>query len=60
MNFTVNNGELSVKKVAITYITTSSTFFVGDIERVALSSAFETPPEDVIIGVTVPFVADGS
>jgi len=56
MNFTVINGEISVKKVAITYLSTGSTFFVGDLERVALSSAFDTPPEQTIVGVTVPFV----
>jgi len=58
MNFTVINGDISVKKVAITYLSSGSTFFVGDIERVALSSAFDTPPEETIIGVTVPFIEE--
>ena len=56
MTYTVVNGEVSVNKVAITYLSTGSIFFVGDLERVALASAFETPPEETIVGATPPLI----
>jgi spore germination protein PD len=56
MEFNVINGAIQVDHIDITYVSTSSTFLVGDIDSVALVSAFETPPEKVIVGVTLPFV----
>ncbi|MDF2963718.1 MAG: spore gernimation protein GerPD [Paenibacillus sp.] len=56
MEFTVINGEIIVDHVDISYMSTSSTFMVGDIRSISLTSAFETPPEEMIIGVTLPIV----
>ncbi|MCS7464410.1 spore gernimation protein GerPD [Paenibacillus doosanensis] len=56
MEFTVINGELVVDYADVTYVSTSSTFMIGDIRSIALSSAFDTPPEKVIIGVTIPII----
>lgn len=53
MIYEVTNGELSVGAVKIANITSSSTLFIGDTKTVALSMIFETPPEDIIVGVTV-------
>lgn len=58
MKYTVINEELVVAKVEITYLTSGSSFFVGDLQRVALASAFDTPPEDVITGVTIPLIEE--
>jgi spore germination protein PD len=56
MEFTVINGEIIVDRIDISYLSTSSTFMVGDIRTISLTSAFDTPPEKVIIGVTLPFI----
>ncbi|MBE1445463.1 spore gernimation protein GerPD [Paenibacillus sp. OAS669] len=57
MEFEVINGELHVGSIDITYLSTASVFLVGDIRTITLYGAFETPPEKVIVGVTVlPFV----
>jgi spore germination protein PD len=56
LEFTVINRELLVDHIDITYISTSSTLLIGDIRSIALTSAFETPPEKVIVGVTLPFI----
>lgn len=56
MDFTVVNEGIVVGKLDITYLSTSSTLLIGDIRTVALTSAFETPPEKVIVGITLPFI----
>lgn len=56
MDFNVINGDLIIGKIDITYLSTSSTFLVGDIRAVSLFSAYDTPPEKVIVGVTIPFI----
>lgn len=56
MEFNVINGEINVNSLDITYLSTASTLFVGDIKTVILYGAFESPPEKVIVGVTIPFI----
>jgi len=56
MDFNVINGDLVIGKIDITYLSTSSTFLVGDIRAVSLLSAYDTPPEKMIVGVTIPFI----
>ncbi|MFH5185102.1 spore gernimation protein GerPD [Paenibacillus sp. TAB 01] len=56
MDFNVINGDLVIGKMDITYLSTSSTFLVGDIRAVSLLSAYDTPPEKMIVGVTIPFI----
>lgn len=57
MNFTVINREICVGTIRIIGVTTSSVFLVGDTETISLSSAFDTPPESLIIGPFVPITS---
>jgi spore germination protein PD len=57
MDFSVINGELSVCEINVTYLSTAATLMIGDIRSVALYSAFEGPPENVIVGVTPGLIA---
>lgn len=54
MNFTVVNKNINVDSVRIIGVSTSSLFLVGDADTITLSSAFDTPPESLIIGPFVP------
>lgn len=54
MKYMVINGSLCVENVQIIYLSTSSVFLVGEVKHAALTSAFDTPPEEVIVGVTLP------
>lgn len=54
MNFTVINKNVCVDNVRIIGVSTSSLFLVGDADTITLSSAFDTPPESLIIGPFVP------
>lgn len=54
MNFTVINRDISVGNIKITGVTTSAIFLIGDAETITLSSAFDTPPESLIVGPFVP------
>lgn len=56
MKYMVINGSLSIENIEITYLSTSSVFLVGELEHAALTCAFETPPEEVIVGVTLPLI----
>ncbi|MBO8171740.1 MAG: spore gernimation protein GerPD [Bacillaceae bacterium] len=56
MTYTVINEELKVEDASITFITTSSVFFVGDIKTISLATAFDSPPEEEIVGVTIPLL----
>lgn len=56
MEYNVINGELEVALLKVTYVSTSSTVMVGDIKTVSLYSAFEGPPEKLIVGVTIPTI----
>lgn len=54
MIYKVINGELSVGNITLFSISTAATLFIGDTKTVSLSSIYETPPESLIVGVTVP------
>ncbi|RCW51247.1 spore gernimation protein GerPD [Paenibacillus prosopidis] len=54
MEYNVINGELEVTLLKVTYVSTSSTVMVGEIKAISLFSAFEGPPEELIVGVTIP------
>ncbi len=58
MNLTVENKDLRVGDIRIIGVSTSSLFIVGDLETAVLSSAFDTPPESLIIGPSVPLAAE--
>ncbi|WML38743.1 spore gernimation protein GerPD [Neobacillus sp. OS1-2] len=58
MNFEVYNRVLHVNNVKIMAVASSSLFMVGDAETIQLTSAFDTPPESLIIGPFVPLERD--
>ncbi|MEH7355575.1 spore gernimation protein GerPD [Neobacillus drentensis] len=58
MNFEVYNRVLHVENISITAVASSSLFMVGDTETIQLTSAFDTPPESLIIGPLVPLERD--
>ncbi|WP_128894782.1 spore gernimation protein GerPD [Longirhabdus pacifica] len=51
MNLNVVNKELCVGAVRIIGVASSSIFLIGDTENITLTSAFDTPPESLIVGV---------
>ena len=57
MNFHVTNCELCVGHIDVTGVSASSMLIIGDTKTVQLSSAFDTPPESLIVGSLVPFKA---
>ncbi|RFB18310.1 spore gernimation protein GerPD [Bacillus sp. HNG] len=59
MNFTVVNKELQVGYIDIVGVSTSAVFIIGDAQTISMASAFDTPPESLIIGPFVP-LAPGS
>ncbi|ETI68673.1 germination protein [Neobacillus vireti] len=58
MNFEVYNRVLHVESIRIIGVASSSLFMVGDTETIQLTSAFDTPPESLIIGPFVPLERD--
>lgn len=58
MNLSVVNRHLSVGKMKIGGVSTSSIILVGDTDSIALSSSFDTPPESLIIGPFAPLPAN--
>ncbi|AMM92102.1 spore gernimation protein GerPD [Peribacillus simplex] len=59
MEFNVINHQLCVGDIKIIGVSSSALFLIGDVQTVQLSSAFDTPPESLIIGPTVPFAPKG-
>nr|WP_188634138.1 spore gernimation protein GerPD [Lentibacillus kapialis] len=54
MKMEVHNWDLNVENVAITTISASSVFLIGDNDEFVLSSFFDTPPEVAALGSIVP------
>lgn len=54
MRFSVINGEVNIGNISAPEIAASSTFIIGDVRNVDLASMFETPAEELIVGVTLP------
>ncbi len=54
MNLQVINRELSVGNIEIAGVASSSLVLVGDADIIQLASAFDTPPESLLIGPFVP------
>lgn len=59
MNFTVVNKEIHVGYIDIVGVSTSSVFIIGDAKTISMASAFDTPPESLIIGPYVPLAPAG-
>ncbi|WP_174730716.1 spore gernimation protein GerPD [Mesobacillus harenae] len=58
MNFYVYNRDISVGDIRIIGVSTSSLLLVGDAQSIQLASAFDTPPESLIVGPFVPLTPD--
>jgi spore germination protein PD len=58
MIFEVYNRNLCVNNIKITGVASSSMVMIGDTETIQLASAFDTPPESLIIGPFVPLEPD--
>jgi len=56
MNYTVINRDVHVGDIRVTAVASAALFLIGDVDAVNLSSAFDTPPEALIIGPFVPLV----
>ncbi|MBN8192502.1 spore gernimation protein GerPD [Bacillus sp. NTK074B] len=54
MNLQVINRELTVGNIDIAGVSSSSLVLVGDADIIQLASAFDTPPESLLIGPFVP------
>lgn len=54
MIFEVYNREFCIGNIKIMAVASSSLVMVGDTETIQLASAFDTPPESLIIGPFVP------
>ena len=53
MEFNVINHQLCIGDIRITGIASAASFHVGDVQTIQLSSAFDTPPESLIISPIV-------
>lgn len=54
MELHVVNKDIDVGNIWITAVTSSALFLIGDAESIQMASAFDTPPESLIIGPFVP------
>ncbi|WP_108670107.1 spore gernimation protein GerPD [Peribacillus acanthi] len=59
MELHVTNENLCVGNIQVTGVASSALFLIGDVNTIQLSSAFDTPPESLIIGPFVPLVPKG-
>ncbi|WP_374706644.1 spore gernimation protein GerPD [Paenibacillus sp. J2TS4] len=55
---TVVNKEIKVGLIRVIGVTSSSVLLVGDTETINLASAFDTPPESLIVGPFVSLAAE--
>ena len=60
MNFSVTNKEISVGQIDIIGVAAASVVLVGDTEVITCSSAFDTPPESLIVGPFQPLPPETS
>jgi spore germination protein PD len=59
MNLQVINRELSVGSIDIEGVASASLVLIGDADVIQLASAFDTPPESLLIGPFVPLTPKG-
>ena len=50
MKFCVTNHELFVCEIHIIGVSLSSVVLIGDSDCISLGSAYDTPPESLVIG----------
>ncbi len=49
MNFTVINRDIQVGDIQMVGVANASLFIIGDADSITLASAFDTPPESLIV-----------
>jgi spore germination protein PD len=49
MEFNVINHQLCIGDIKIIGISSAASFHIGDVQTIQLYSAFDTPPESLII-----------
>ncbi|MBY0088634.1 MULTISPECIES: spore gernimation protein [Brevibacillus] len=54
MRYQVINEVICVKRVSIEALSSAASLFIGDTQTVSLRSIYETPPEKMIVGATIP------
>ncbi|TKI54718.1 spore gernimation protein [Brevibacillus antibioticus] len=54
MRYQVINEAICVKKVSVSALTSAASLFIGDTQTVDLRAIYETPPETMIVGATIP------
>ncbi|PLT30425.1 spore gernimation protein GerPD [Peribacillus deserti] len=59
MIFNVVNKDICVGSIKIRAIASSSLLLVGDTKTIQLASAFDTPPESLIVGPLVSVAPKG-
>ncbi|TFE29862.1 spore gernimation protein GerPD [Cohnella luojiensis] len=53
LNINVTNGPVCVGSISLIGVSSASALLVGDTESITLYSYFDTPPESVIVGVSM-------
>lgn len=54
MEVHLHNNQISVENIRIIGVASSSIVLIGDADTIASASAFDTPPESLIVGPFVP------
>ncbi|MBW5469903.1 spore gernimation protein [Brevibacillus formosus] len=54
MRYQVINEAICVNRVSIEALSSAASLFIGDTQTVSLRSIYETPPERMIVGATIP------
>ncbi|WP_429844864.1 spore gernimation protein [Brevibacillus sp. FIR094] len=54
MKYQVINEAICVKRVSVSALTSAASLFIGDTQTVDLRAIYETPPEKMIVGATIP------
>lgn len=54
ITYEVTNGEVCIGTLNLFSLSTASTLLIGDTKKVYLFTTFEGPPEELIVGVTLP------
>jgi spore germination protein PD len=53
VNFQVTNYELFVGEIYILGVGLSSVLLIGDVDCISMGSAFDTPPESLVLGTSL-------
>lgn len=54
MRYQVINEAICVRKVSVVALSSAASLFIGDTQTVDLRAIYETPPEKMIVGATIP------